>query len=262
MATLTNAPLVEVIFELLWGQQQTEREGELEYRFSDGEKSFFFGDFKRAAKESGFGHYERANPRLPVSADIPHTVLHRFRKGPETWPCYQIGLGIFTTNQTNDGYAWDGFKSSVLGGLSLLNEAHPEGLESLNLVGLELKYQDAFYLDDETSELEFFQHFSALKFEVPKSFLALENLDESVSVPVITFAVNVADPDGRLIVSIKRGAVNGKPAYLMETILRSMFDSRRQMGESEIEAWLQKAHGLQQHAFETLITSEFAETFS
>ena len=105
MPQLSQAPLIEAIFEIRWGSPQPAKGGMVNWNFDDEDTSFFVGQFHGVAKARGYSTVERPNP---TGLSIPHVVTHRFRPKPNVWPCYQIGLGIATVNQINDGYEWGG----------------------------------------------------------------------------------------------------------------------------------------------------------
>ena len=90
----------------------------------------------------GFAHVERAQLQgTPI--ETPFLISHRFRPAPETWPCYQIGPGIFTVNVTNKEYAqkrWDGFMDALRDGLLTFEASHPAGIQQLRFVNVNLIY--------------------------------------------------------------------------------------------------------------------------
>ncbi len=118
MATLSEAPLIESIIEIRWGEHKIEPNKPVEFKFSAEDTDFFPGQFHSIANSYGFVFVERINKDVPPF--IPHVVRYRFRRTEGTWPCYQIGLGIFTVNQVNEGYNWGTFKKDILTGLEML----------------------------------------------------------------------------------------------------------------------------------------------
>ncbi len=138
METLAKPPLIEAIFEFCWGQQMP-APGGTELEFKDEDTSFFTGQFRSVAAKAGYSICEAVPSPFP-SAQVPHVPTYRFRKEENKWPCYQLGLGIFTANQVNDGYSWKTFREAISEGLRLLDKGHPLGLRKLPGLGVSLRY--------------------------------------------------------------------------------------------------------------------------
>lgn len=261
MAILTQAPLIEAIFELRWGQiSRDPTSGGMRFSFSSEDTDFFPGQFHGLVSAEGFATAERVNPDIPMPG-LPHTVSYRFRRAPDTWPCYQIGTGIFSANQVNDGYAWKTFKSDILSGLTLLDKGHPSGLSNLPGIGVELRYQDGFLFEQDESPRDFLQAKMEMGFAVPDAFIASANLDEQLQGNKIAFHLGVKKPTGILLISLDQASINGKPGFVMNTSLRSADGAQPELSLKELEQWLDDAHKIQQHAFSTLISKKYAGSF-
>jgi len=149
MGKIQNSPLVEAIFELRWGERQKDR-----FEFQKEETDFFPGIFSQTIKNKGFIYSEQPNSE-GANLMLPYVVKHRFRMAENTWPCIQIGLGIFTVNQVGnvsvasadkDDYDWETFKPQIKSGLKSLDESYPMGLGGVLNPRAILRYQDAFIL--------------------------------------------------------------------------------------------------------------------
>ena len=254
MVTIPNAPLVEAIFELRWGNPDSE--DPIKITFKPDETSFFVGQFKATASGKDFGHVERVNP-LPVP--FPHIVLHRFRKAPDIWPCYQIGLGIFTANQTNDNYDWKPFKNTIMEGLDVLDKSLPDGLSNMNPLVVELKYIDAYLYDNDINPMEYLKETFNINLLnlFDKSFLKKDLfVDKSDKGINLSFQLDTLDPKGKFIFNLGLGTSNAKPAFIVNIRHRSSDDDIIQKGtafKKYISKWLEKSHDLQKHAFKTLV---------
>ena len=89
MAEKIKAPLIEAIFEIRWG-----RKDQNSFEYSNNEQSLFPGQISAHASNEGFTEVESFNfGPAPSRALIPQRITHRFRVGPNTWPCIQLGLG-------------------------------------------------------------------------------------------------------------------------------------------------------------------------
>lgn len=257
MGHLSQAPLIEAIFELRWGKTVTLPDGQAVFHFSDDEIGFFFGQFKSAANEKGFSIIERANPGIQDS--ILHIVVHRFRRAANTWPCYQIGHGVFTANQINDGYDWTTFKRTILDGVDILKNGYIGNFEEMPVIGYELRYQDAYVYEPSETPLDFLKKRFNIALEISDDFRRHPGLSEDITGPAIAFQLETTHPVGVLIFGLNEGLINGKPGIITNTTLRSLNNNCPKDDES-ISLWLDKAHKLQKHAFEKFTKPAFAQT--
>tara|TARA_R110001583_G_scaffold150393_1_gene302456 strand:+ start:1168 stop:1941 length:774 start_codon:yes stop_codon:yes gene_type:complete len=250
MTALNTPPLIEAIFELRWGELSPG-----EFTFSQDEQSLFPGKVSTAAGSKGFSRCEMVNTNQgPVP--IPSLVSHRFRQAENSWPCFQVGLGIFTVNQVTEGYDWDSFKNEIQKGIEIYNQAAPEKLNSaadtLNLV---LRYQDAFFPEEGTSVEKFIESHFKINANLPDSFLGHESINRGDS--SINFQVNTATntPKGQISIRIVNAIIAGKPGLLMETIVSSKAVDAvdGELNSNALLQWTEKAHDLQKHSFKTLI---------
>jgi uncharacterized protein (TIGR04255 family) len=256
MSVLPNAPLVEAIFELRWGNVRQVGD---EFHFSTSPtEELLPGQFRSLVSSEGFIHYERINLEAPP---LPHIVFHRYRPKEKAWPCFQIGTGIFTTNQINDGYTWESFKEAILNGINFLNKSHPDGENKITPLGVELKYQDAFLLESGETCDQFLQKKICLGFSPPTDFLANSNLKEGMKNYKISFSLDLISPKGLLIININQGLINQKPAMIMETVVRSADENKPPYNLEYFSNWLEEAHNIQRHTFNTLIATKLHETF-
>jgi hypothetical protein len=240
LTTLSQAPLIEVIFELRWGatkQQAAERFVEF-----PPEEEFFLGQFHGVATKAGFGVLERINT---VSAGVPfvlpHVVTNRYRKQAHAWPCYQVGLGVFTANQLN----------------------HPLGLKGLTPLGVELRYQDGFPIKDDQPPQEFLRESIAIGFEIPGALTQSDRVHGPPKTLTFSFQIGLRSPRARMITNLKWGTINGKPGYVMDTMVRSADVERfEQFSIEAIEQWLEEAHDAHRLSFKSFIQPAFAKSLA
>lgn len=257
MATLEKAPLIEAWVQLRWGAVEL-RPDKIAFNFPPEDTDYFLGQFRRAAEESGYCNVERINPEI---FGVPHVITHRFRKAPATWPCYQVGLGTFLVNQINAGYSWNKFKPDVIDGLETLNRGHPLGLTGLSRFGIELLYQDGFTFAGDQSAMDFLKSNMAIEFDLPSAFMASDRLRPEFSGVRLGFNLNTSAPPGQLLIELSEGTINGQPGLVMNTVVRSVHKDCPKWEIAEIDKWLEGAHDIQKHAFNTLINPAFARTF-
>ena len=255
MGRIDNSPLIEAIFELQWGERMP---GHFEYEREETE--LLPGIFTQLAKEEGYSFAERLSDLAAPS--IPYICKHRFRKATNKWPCFQLGMGIFTANQigavsvdagTNDEYDWDIFKLDIKKGLSIFDNSHPSGISELISPLGQMRYQDGFILEhDETFE-EFVSNKIKADIHLSKIFLNNQDISNNSSDLRMEFIYETTRPKGHISISVFSAQINGKRGVVIETKVASRLNGRHQSVESLME-WAEEAHDLQRHSFKTLIT--------
>jgi len=256
-----NAPLIEVVFEMRWGKAARLKQGESEVvglQFPNQEQNFFPGLFRSEIDKKGYSCVEEANPAIQM---MPHVVKHRFRKSPNQWPCYQIGLGVFTANQVNEGYTWESYVETVNEGLKVIDTSHPDSLKGLSPLGIELKYQDGFVFEASETPVSFLVKKMNIGFSLNEQFLLNPSLEDKIHGNSISFQMNSKKPEGVLIIQLLEGTISGKPGFIMDTTLRSADKNCPKFTLDSINKWLIDAHDIHKHAFKTLISPTLAATF-
>ena len=249
MGELANPPLIEAIFELRWGEVLPGQ-----FKFSRDEQTLFAGKISAALDSKGYGISEIVHPE--TSRPLPMFISHRFRAKENTWPVYQVGLGIFTVNQLNDGYSWESFKNTIETGLEIYSQADPRKLaldrDTLSFV---LRYQDAFFPPAEQLISGYLEEHFNVRAGLPENFLNNENIDSTKSTVNINIHTNTVNPKGEIVIAIANAIINQNPGLLMETVVTSkaMEAIEGEIKIGNILEWTQSAHALQQHAFRTVI---------
>lgn len=249
MPIIDNPPLIEAIFELHWGEITPGN-----FYYSDEERSLFAGKFSVAAADYGFKVIER----VPGFANMPMMVSHRFRTKENVWPCFQIGLGVFTVNQAKLDYSWLTFKNAIKTGLEIFNQADSELLsKAKDSLVISLKYQDAFFPNQNESIEEYLKGHFNVDVSLPVSFSETASLDDKYSAINLIINIFSTEPKGTLAITISNAIINDQPGILMETIIQStaldVFASNSVV--DDILEWCEKAHDLQKHSFGNLIKS-------
>jgi len=259
LSRLAQAPLIEVVFELRWGEYSESQDGTTSLSFDPDEARFFPGIFGVLAHEAGFEHVEHIDAELH---NLPHIATIRFRPGENLWPCYQIGLGILTVNQANDGYDWETYKESILRAVSILRSAS-RFWDTKSFPGLiaELTYRDGFFFEEEETSFDFLQHNLQFRLSPPESFLSDDRLAKKVDAIEFSFELEVSRPMGRLIMELDEVTINGRPGFAMDTSVQSS-GTTLLLEEEPLLDWLEAAHDLQRHAFKTLINPTYARRFN
>jgi len=253
MTRLAQAPLIEAIVEIRWGLAKKDSNG-IHLNFTEDEANFFPGQFRATASNYGFTVTEKVN-----QPPFPHLINFRFRKAQDTWPCLQLGTGIFTVNQLNEGYDWQTFKPSVLEGIKILDKSHPSKIRGLSPLYVELRYRDGFILEENESSSQFLQSKLNFGFSPPDNFLKSPYLeDKPVAGHSISFQVRAKKPEGVIIFSLNEAMINGKKGFVMDTVVRT---EPIKLSFKFVDKWLEEAHTAQKHAFNTLIKPDFLKAF-
>lgn len=250
MSNLNPPPLIEAIFELRWGEVAPG-----EFNYTQEEQSLFAGKISASAASRGFTRCETMKQAgAPIS--LPMIVSHRFRTAENKWPCYQVGLGLFTANQVAEGYAWLSFKETIATGVKIYNQAESEKLNlAKDTLQLILRYQDAFFPDAKETVKNYLNNHFNIEAGLPGSFIENEKLDGEKGSINIQFNTNTITPKGHIVIKIADAIINGRPGLLMETVVTSRAKDAidGDLSEEALLSWVEEAHYLQKHAFKTLV---------
>ena len=253
-----GSPLLEVIFELRWAKQEKTDQGMIIDWDAD-EAAFLPGEFKRIASEKGYREVEAL--AKPHQMMMPYQAAYRFRKSEDTWPCFQIGKGILTVNQVNEGYAWHGFRDDVRLGLTMLERAISHGIAELPGTTLVLRYLDGFVLPEgEQSFVKFMSENLAIRLQFPDSLLESEHFEGLVHTPEFAFTLDAPKLPGKLVCRLQTGQREGKDALVANTAVASSGDDVAGLAPEGMMDWLEKAHTIQHEFFQSFLTPEYMES--
>jgi uncharacterized protein (TIGR04255 family) len=126
--TYNNAPLVELIAELRWGDaagpNNPDKPPSIRLTFPESKDEEVFMQFGAVVSAHGFGRFERiVPPGFPV---LSAQVACRFRPtdANQQSPLYQLGNGVFSANALPPYKSWVEFHPKVRSGIEYLFEAH------------------------------------------------------------------------------------------------------------------------------------------
>ncbi|NOS88709.1 MAG: TIGR04255 family protein [Methylococcaceae bacterium] len=250
MTTLQNAPLIEAIFELQWGEFAPGQ-----FSYTQEEQSLFAGKISAAAASKGYAVTQNIQQNQGLMM-MPLLVSHRFRKQQHDFPCFQVGLGVFTVNQVKEGYEWNSFKAAIEMGLEIYKQADADKLNNVkDTLSLSLRYQDAFFPEKMSTAEYLDQHFHVSS-KLPDSFFSYTGANRDKTDVNITMNIETLTPKGTIVIRIANAIIYDKPGLLMETIVQSKAnDCLNGDVSNEIMAWLEQAHDIQKNSFETLVKS-------
>ena len=98
-------------------------------------------------------------------------------------------------------------------------------------------------------------------FDLPQRFPEFKSLGKDFSGMRLAFDLDTSDPKEHLITELSQGTINGQPGFIMDMIVRSTQGNCPEWEIETISAWLESAHEIHRHAFNTLINPAFARTF-
>lgn len=255
MGQIKNSPLIEAIFELRWGEEKPGY-----FKYSKEETDFLPGLFYKAVQDLGFGYKEQLISNAGAATpDLPYTPKHRFQEAKDKWPCYQIGLGIFTANQLGnlstpekDDYDWDKFRHVIERGIESLNRSTAGGLNRLQYPKSILRYLDGFLLKEGDSFETFVSNQIKANFVFPSVFTEQEYISSNARDIKLELSYKTTRPEGSIVVSVTSAKVSGERAVVMDTTVSSDL-AEVDLSVEYLNEWCSQAHDLQRYAFETLI---------
>ena len=238
---LPNAPLQEVVFELLWEMDydNSGRPVDLSFEFAQG----IFAE--KIKKEFPF-HKRTVPEEFPLT--IYPKPIHQFWKNENLWPVVQIGPRILVINDIEKNYNWKEFKKLIIKVLNILSGAYNK---ELKYITVSLKYIDAVEIR-QNDYLNFINNNFNIKldnsFDSPGSITNIK-INE-------TFAVNEI---GKFDILISSGmSRNNQPAIIWQ----SNIFSTGKFHDKIIISWIEKAHDVVSGHFKKIVKKPFYASFN
>lgn len=240
---LLTPPLVEAIFEIRWELQGDQQTG----RYRDPSYPMMYGRL-----------YERFKKEFPLIEDLPsnqvhpeaspYVVRHRMRKDKVGYPLVQIGPGILTVNETKS-YSWSTFKSTILRLVESILDLYPMGTLPLRFIKCDLRYLNAVFIDlQKENPLAFLAEKLHMKVEMPPEIYTNSQVQKDPHTIHLTLAHALEEPLGNLALSVGLGQMEGKNAFLVQTMIDSLGEAVPE-DAGEFDSWLESAHNVAENAF-------------
>jgi uncharacterized protein (TIGR04255 family) len=253
-------PLVEVIADLQWEITPVRS-----IPVPNSGVDPFFSQTTNALKAhpllAEYAHHESLTPPDVPLEFFAYQPLVRFRKAANTWPLYQLGPGLWSTNITPPYQGWAEFRPILRNGLKALSECYPAYAQTLRLRRAELRYLDAFPLaNTQTGYAEFVKKALLLNATLPAPIVQCAGHPTAVafqgefSFPIGTTA-NLSGG-----IKLSPGAVKGQRSAILELAARSA-GSPQSMDPDELLACFDELHYYVRSWFEDLITDDLRVTF-
>ncbi len=238
---LPNAPLQEVVFELLWELERDEQGFPFDEDFD-----FAQGVFADLTKE--IFPFRKKTPFDNAPFRVYPVPVHQFWKAENTWPVLQIGHGLLVVNDIEANYTWESYKKLIHEVIALLVKAYQK---ELTFKTIKLKYIDAYEIED-MNRLAFINNHFNLK--LVNNFF--ENNDPKNINLNQTFLLENAD---FLETTLSTGYSPGnKPAIIWQS---TVYHEGR-LTEDQLPAWLDNAHETASKHFKKFVTKDFYAKFT
>lgn len=260
MSELENAPLIEVIFEIKWGQT-IQKGNELQIELSNEEIALMPGKMQMLVHDLGFDFVEVIKDQPP----IPHLVKYRYRKQPGGYPLFQLGDGIFAVNQIDVGdyeYNWESYIKTVEDGVKTLEKCYPFPMRNLPLIDIQLRYRDAIIAEENECILAFISNkLNVGNIALPTKLIENENIFTDCATASLTLQVGCNKPNGQLICRINQGMSDGQKAFIIDFIVISKANVFAEITSDSLVKWCTDAHDHHRSIFESIISDKLMETF-
>jgi uncharacterized protein (TIGR04255 family) len=244
MSKLPNAPLKEVVFDVLWEMIPTPDGFLIDSGFD-----FAQGIFAQKIRQSLPVHKRTMPDSAPMV--VYRQPIHQFWRGELTWPLVQFGRGILTVNEIEGSYDWTHYGQLIDEALATLSESYAE---PLILTQVQLRYVDAVELTNEQfADLSGFVA-NNLRIRLINDF----SLPSSLSSLQIQQGFNL--PDGSqvtLSINDGRNTSTQRPAVIWTTTIVK----RGHFSVETAGIWKEEAHRLASDMFRDMISPSFYQTF-
>jgi len=245
---LSNAPLVEVIFEMKWALNQ-ETPGVL----VDPNYSLLIGRLYDRIGETSYPFHEKLPTSTMPEEIAGYVIQHRFRVDKEKWPLVQLGPGIITLNETED-YDWAEFESRLNKLMKAFFESYPDH-SNLKIIELSIRYIDAIPFDYRASPLDYLENEMGIVAKAPAGLFENTGTSENPYAFNILLSFPQQIPTGASFLRIAKGKKSSGDAIVFETGVKSSGDDVPQ-NPDDIFSWISNSHKLTSNWFNKLFKKQ------
>jgi uncharacterized protein (TIGR04255 family) len=238
---LKNAPLKEVIFELLWRVPPDHRGVHVDRGFDLAVGKFHHG----IAKE-----FPITRRVVPPGVNIYPKPVFQFWKGAAIFPVVQLGPGILSVNDTDKNYTWEDFRSNVTKAIDLLINSYGSTL-SFNIC--RLQYMDAVDLNIPDEGIEDYiakNHLTSIKseYKLPGKFKNLSIVQTRELEDASTLNVNITTARNNL-------------KKVRSVIWKTQIERKGNTTSDSVISWLDNSHNNASKVFVMMLNQEYYEHF-
>jgi uncharacterized protein (TIGR04255 family) len=216
--TFKNAPLVEMIAELRWGEvpQPVQQGGSIVVQSIGAEADQFFMRLAGEVYQHGFQRVERlVPPGFPV---FPFQPVFRYRKdtADDNSVLFQAGHGLFSVNAVPPYRSWRAVAPIVRKGITALLNARAPNDKDRPFTIVNLRYINAFgpRLTNNQSIDKFTKDVFGFSVELPRA-VSRHIKQGSKPKPQIQLSFPLSS-GASMLFSIGEGAIKNEPAFIMD----------------------------------------------
>lgn len=247
-----NAPLGEVVAELFWKLTPVSSvPGAAVDPFFD----TTLDGFTAAVAKLGFASVERLIPLGVPLELVAGQPVARFRAKQDSWPLYQLGAGVFTSNVVPPYGGWNVFRNTLRNGIAALFANFPAADVALKVNLLRLRYINGFDATHGYSGNPLAYMHSHLGLNVAPPASLLSSLGSSAESVVPAYEVTMPIGARReLTIKALVGQKSNSPALVVDL----WFTQKEEVpsGSQAVCDWFDVAHNALHDTFENLLTEE------
>ena len=171
----------------------------------------------------------------------------------------QIGPGIATVNEAK-GYGWSSFQSMISRLVESITDLYPTETFPLNFIRCEMRFLNAIRFDPQKENpLAFLAEKLHMKVDMDPDLFLLNELNEQPLAINLNVVYPLRKPMGNLALSAHLGHVEGKPAYILQTLVQST--GEWVPDSSGFDSWIADAHERAVSTFLALYKGPLMEKF-
>ena len=243
---LDNPPLKEAIFEVKWDITQIPPNLRKDSQLVAGIL------LDKVGEQYPF-HEPLEVSKMPIPEDaIAGVPQHRFRVSEASWPLLQVGVGVLTVNDTNEGekYEWDDFKARCQYSFEKLTSFYPVSEYVSSVV---LRYVNTIPFDyEEDNIFDFLKEKMGIELSVPPAINEGSNTHEKPSNFNFSVVYPCTKPNGLLRLFFSSGKNNGEDSLVWN--IEFITDKSNVPDLStDSNAWLDSVHSNIENTFFNLI---------
>jgi len=242
MSKLSNAPLVEVIFELRWDIISKPEIIDFQY---------LHGDLYSFLREKYPFREILIHPEIPHEAMIGMPIF-RFRVSSGEYPLIQIGPGLVSFNTIDNKYSWEEFSNEISNIVDILYKIYPK-LQTLTFSPA-LTYINFFEYDKEkVTAVEFIN--SNLQLSISENFIFQNN----INLDGVNLNLNYKKANDILSLILNDGKINNdKTGIILQT---KLIGEKNIYTKNEFLIWLASSHEFSSDIFKSLTKGELYTSF-
>ena len=235
---LTNPPLIEVILEIQWELHPNDA-GDL----VDPYYALLIGKIHERISPKFPKYHSLPLSNFPLEM-VPYYVQYQYRPPDGKWPVCQLGPGVLTYNDAENGvhaYSWETLKSNSDLLLNAFFDAYPSK-KDLKIKSIHLHYINGLDVDFEHQSIfNIINDTLSISVTFPPTMFERTSTVDKPFFTDITASFPHETPKGAVSIGIKRGTKNGKDVLFVDIELQTNSTDVPQ-DITSIKTWIENAH--------------------